>query len=83
MGELHYPSAWMIARNGFLGFDFLATFLNMGNIRMSLYDQNGRVTRVSFVGAEVLLSVWWRQDDAAIKNRFKLGDIMPIGPCDD
>ena len=83
MSEFHDPSAWMIAGNGFLGFDFLTTFLDMGSIRMSLYYKNSRVTRVAFVGAKVLFGVLWRQDDTAIKNRFKLGDVMPVGPCDD
>jgi hypothetical protein len=60
MGKFHDPSAWMIAGNGFLGFDFLTTFLDVRSIRMSLYDKNSRVTRVSFIGAEILLSVLWR-----------------------
>jgi len=60
MGKFHDPSAWMIAGNGFLGFDFLTTFFDMGNISMGLHDQNSRVTRVAFVGAEVLFSVVWR-----------------------
>ena len=60
MGKFHDPSAWMIYGNGFLGFDLLTTFLDVGSIRMSLYDQHGRVTRIAFVGAEILFSVLWR-----------------------
>jgi len=83
MGKFHDPSAWMIAGDGFLGFDFLTTLFDMGNISMGLHDQNSRVTGVAFVGAEVLFSALWGQDDTAFKNRFKLGDIMPVGPGDD
>ena len=50
----------MITRDVLLGLDFLTPFFNMGNVVMGFYDQNSRVTRVAFVGAEVLFSVVWR-----------------------
>lgn len=45
---------------------------------MGLYDLFGRVSCVTLVSTEVLLGLFWWQDNTLIKNCSQLGYVMPV-----
>jgi hypothetical protein len=78
MGQLYNPSPRFIARDIFLSLDFFATFFDMWDIAMGLYDFPGRFTRVPFVSTKILFHIFWWQDNTVFKNGFQLRYVMPI-----
>jgi hypothetical protein len=85
MAGLHHPSAGSVAEIGTFFLAFFTAGTNMGCVATLFHSLTGILAVEGLVRTQVLWTLRCRlrpADDDAVKDMLRLGNVMPIGPCD-